>query len=272
MNCKRIENAVATVLYFAGLKEKEKPGFVYNLPKSFVADYAIVKDIFAREEFTVADRKKLLAVYSVADHTSGKIEGICSCDSSAHGCEFCQKMRKAAEKDSSIICGYCYDYTQEERWWNTLLRHAMNLEIMATVEFTQEELKALPITELFRVNSSGDTENVIHAKNMIRIIYDNPESACGYWTKNIPAVDRAIDEIGKPANMIYIQSSIRINKPDKMSKYADYLFTVYSPDRIAAAMQSGACECNGKKCMACGFKCYKGLWPRGAEIAEKLRT
>lgn len=242
--------------------------------KKFINDYNIVTGILDKgEKMTAIDRLQLLNVYSVSFHNDGKIEDTCSCDSSAHNCKFCLKMREAAEKDPTIICGLCYDWSQENYRRGVRNRHSLNLMIMATVEFTVEELAILPASAISRINSSGDTENEIHAKNMINFAYAHKYSRVAYWAKNKKAVISACDALGKPENLILVQSSIRINCPDALAKYFDYVFTVYvDKESTEKAIAGGACECNGKKCKDCGFKCYLGLWPKGANIAEHLRV
>ena len=248
---------------------KSKPD--YMPPKAYAKDAEIVHAILDKKELTAVDRAILITIYKSAYHDSGKIEGCTSCDSSAHGCEFCEKMRKAAEKDPSIICGKCYDVKQENYRLNVALRHALNLAIMASVSFTVEELRGIPVTPIIRINSSGDIDNVTHAENMIKIAIANPFAHCALWSKNVPCVEKAFDKVGKPENMVFVQSSIHINKADKRSRYADYTFTVYTPDRIEQAFASGSMTCNGRKCRECGYKCYFGTWEKGSDIAEVLR-
>lgn len=236
-------------------------------------DKAMVDAILAKgiDNLTAVDRMQLLNVYKVSYHDTGKIEGTFSCDSSCHGCTFCQQMRKAAEKDPSIICGRCYDARQEEYRTNVKNRHSLNLRIMASVSFTIDELKTLPSGMIDRINSSGDIENEIHAGNMLKYAIAHSASFVGFWTKNYKAMEKAIEKYGKPQNVIYIASSIHINKKATLPKYADYTFTVYDKEHIAEALNSESMECNGKKCKDCGYKCYFGTWPKGSDIAELLR-
>lgn len=239
----------------------------------FERDERIANEILSKgvDNLSKIDRLTLLSIYNVSYHDSGKIEGISSCDSSCHGCTFCQRMRKAAEKDPTIICGKCYDYKLELLRSAMMKRHMLNLKIMSTVPFEIDELATLPLTNIARIDSSGDIENDIHAENMIKLIIAHPYSHVGFWTKNTPCVDRAIDKFGKPSNMVYIESDLHINGSGKHSRYADYTFTVYTADMIETVLANGACECNGKKCKECGFKCYLHAWENGANIAERLR-
>ena len=245
-----------------------------NNSKKLLQDIDRILPILEKDSYDVthAEALILLTVYNVSFHDSGKIEGICSCDSSCHGCTFCQKMCAAAKEDPEIICGMCYDDAQETRWKDTERRHMLNLAIMSHVLFTVDELRILPGSGIARINSSGDIENLTHARNMIRYAKAHPDSKVGIWSKNFPVVEKAFDIEGKPANVVYVASSPRINHPVKRPKYADYTFTVYStPEKVVEALRRGACECNGKKCLECGFKCYFGMWPAGADIAELLR-
>lgn len=246
---------------------------VETTPK-FMKDFQRVKELLFKETLTQADKFELLNIYQVNYHEGGKIEGTFSADSSAHGCEFCTKMRELAAKDPTIICGLCYDADQEYKRPTVILRHNLNLLIISSVAFTLDEFKALKrIYGILRINSSGDIENDIHADNMTLLALANLDTAIvGLWAKNVPAVERSFDKFGKPANLIFVQSSPRIGIKSKRSKYADYVFTVY-PDKktLEAALKLGSMECNGRKCKECGYKCYYGLWPKGSDIAEYLR-
>lgn len=240
----------------------------------FERDQQTVDAILAKgtENLTHFDRIALLAVYQTSYHDSGKIEGVTSCDSSCHGCTFCEKMRKAAESDPSIICGECYDAKQEDYRTSVKNRHMLNLRIMSSVLFEVEELAILPTTAITRINSSGDIENVTHAQNMIRFAKAHPHSKVAIWAKNYDTVTKAFDLEGKPENVLYIASSYRIDKPVTLPQWADNTFTVYStPEKVLDALEAGAGECNGKKCRECGYKCYLGGWTHGQDIAELLR-
>lgn len=250
----------------------------YNdLPNTVKKIVDSIGDIIARAEkdpYSVTHSEALLALscYHCAIHDKGKIENIMSLDSACGGCTFCHNMRAAAENNPDIICGRCYDAAQEKYRIGMYWRHAMNLLIMSTILFSVDELTFLPAAELIRINSSGDIENVTHARNMIRYAKAHPAARVALWAKNIAAVKKAFDIEGKPQNMIFVFSSYFINKPIKRPEYADYVFTVYNDkNAVNAALASGAMECNGKKCKDCGYKCYRALWPIGANIAELLR-
>ena len=233
-----------------------------------------VEEILNKEEIKHYDRMELLRIYNVVYHETGKIEGIYSLDSSATNCGFCATMRKYAAEhpELNIVCGMCYDFAQEQYRFSALNRHTLNLVIMENVEFTIEELSTLPCGELARVNSSGDSSNDIYAANMIKFCFAHPFSKTAIWSKHTITYIHAIEKYGKPENVVMIQSSLFVDKAVKLAKYFDYVFTVYKDkEAVKKALDSGACECNGKKCRDCGYKCYYGLWSKGANIAELLR-
>lgn len=235
---------------------------------------------------TLSDEEKtiLLKIVVINYHDIHKIAGAYSCDSSAHNCEFCKKMQKAAENNPAHICGYCYDMRQENRMPSVMNAHTLNLFILSVVPFSVEDWKRRPITKklkgflenFLRINSAGETENQIHAENMINLIYANPRFHSGYWGKNYGDIGKGFDHIGKPKNCRYVQSSPIIGKPAKRSKWADLVFTVYPDEEsLQKALDEGGVECNGKMCAQCGWKCYLppelGGWPDGSNVCELLR-
>lgn len=248
----------------------------------FERENRIVKEILAKEEITFADRIQLLAIYQTPYHEGGKIAGLQSCDSSAHGCGFCQKMIAAAEKGrkdgKKIICGSCYDIKQENYRTGVKNRHGLNLLIMSSVLFTEEELATLAIyTPFARFNSSGDIENVIQARNYLRIAKSHKNTRFTFWFKNLAAVNKAVQLEGKPENVLFIYSDPIINgsvKPEiffKAFAWIDYIFVVSEKELVNSFLEAGYNECNGKKCMECGYACYTGSWKKHTCIVEKLR-
>ena len=250
----------------------------WPLSKKFVAEEKIILDILANGtgNLTSSDRMMALRILQTPYHESGKIEGCHSCDSSAHGCDFCKKMRKAAEINPLIICGYCYDWALEEERSNVGPRHALNMLIMKLVEFEEDELAILPINGLLRGNSAGDMDNATQALNFLKVAKTHPYVDCALWAKNTKAVGEAVDYYGKPENLRLIQSSPIIGKPSPLAPHFDNTFTVYrSKAETLERIANGANACNGAKCLVCGYKCYysekKGGWKPGTDIAETLR-
>lgn len=262
---KKIENRV-TVSF-------KNVSFVLGVSCSFDRDYSRVVQILDGHELTASDRYELLRIYQVSYHDDGKIELASSCDSSCHGCGFCQAMTKKAESDPLHICNYCYDRAQEDRWYTVRNRHALNMLIMSTVLFTVDELRSLNMVNILRVNSSGDCPNVTYAMNMINIAYAHEWVNVGMWAKNTVAVKAACRKLGKPSNLTLVQSAERIGEIPEREEFFDYVFVVFPDEETTRrAIKNGACECNGRKCLECGFKCYRKGWAEGSVIAEVLRA
>lgn len=234
------------------------------------------------DAMTAADRRELLGLVNVAYHKDkSKIEGLFSIDGSA-ACGFCQRMRKAAEDNILLICGGCYaaaDVWKEAAW----RRHKLNARILSSVLFTVDELNwlALPQRAQVRINEDGDTVNETHGRNIIRIFRAFPACAFGYWYKNVPAVDAALKAEGitkredRPQNVRFVQSSLFIGFAARPVWFTDCVFTVYpDAETTAEAVAAGAWECNGRRCRACGFHCYRPELNGGnvVFIAEVLRA
>lgn len=246
--------------------------FTLGKSKKFDRDFIAVYRLLSKANPTATDRIELLSLFNSSWHDDGKIELATSIDSSFNGCEFCQKMRKAAESDPTIICGSCYDAAQEARWINTRNRHGLNLLIMSAMDYTEDELRIIRASQHTRVNSSGETPNEIYARNNIRIAKINRPYKFGYWGKNTSPIQQAVEDLGKPENLALVQSSIHIGKADKIKKYFDYVFTVYPDEQSTlAAIRAGASPCNGKKCKDCCWKCYEKKH-NSKNIAECLRV
>lgn len=235
------------------------------------------------ENLSPAERLELLQLVNIAYHESGKIEGAASIDSTAY-CDFCEKMRGAAECNPLIICGMCYAYA--ESWKEAARRrHQLNARILSSVLFTRAELSTIGIpSKVCRINEDGDIVNATHARNVLRIIATHKGVYFGFWYKNAAAVAAGLAAEGiktttdKPRNACFVQSSILIGFPAVPQWFTDVVFTVY-PDKETTlqAIASGAHECNGRKCDTCGWNCYHAKKARRAagevqHVAEYLRT
>lgn len=245
--------------------------FVLGKYEKFDRDFYRVKEILDKGDLSERERATLLTIYETSWHVDGKIEDITSCDSSCNGCDFCKRMLKLGETEPTIICAWCYDKKQEGRWIAVRNRHGLNMLIMMSVEFTEDELRRVKVTDITRINSSGDTPNVTYALNMLRLAYVNPFFRFGYWAKNTAPIIEACDRIGKPSNIILVQSALYMGKIVPIKRYFDYLFVVFPDEETTLeAIRNGASPCNGKKCKDCGFKCYYGTH-KGKVIAECAR-
>lgn len=230
-------------------------------------------EVEAEEEKHII-RIKALAVYQVPYHGSGKIEGLQSMDSTSE-CGFCKAMQEHAKEDSDCICGLCYAAAEGKYRTNVSRRHGLQAKIMSGFDFTEEELAMLPIhTQAVRFDEDGDLTGAVMAVNYFRTCKAFPDVKFALWCKNAAAAMAAYRQEGKPKNLTLIYSDPKINGTKGLvidMTVFDHVFTVYEKSNIKAAIESGSNECNGKKCMQCGYKCYMGGWKAGTNIAELLR-
>ena len=212
----------------------------------------------------------LIVGQAIAYHSSGKIEGLHSLDTACRNNDFCPAMQACG--DPCVICTYCYTLSM---WDSATAAHAIIGEILSQVEFTREEAALVPVPGLIvRYNSDGEIINETHARNLIRIAAAHQLTTFAVWTKRPALLNQAITEEGKPGNLVCGISSIRINTPaDAPFPWVDFVFTVYTPEGMRAALARREHECNGRKCIACGFRCYHAARTNGGPlyVAEALR-
>lgn len=195
----------------------------------------------------------MLLCKAVSYHDSGKIEGLHSLDTACSNNEFCPKMQRTP--DPAIICGYCYT---ESMWEAARFAHHITGEILSGMELTTAEAAMITIPALrLRFNSDGELINHTHVVNLLRIAATHPATNFAVWTKRPGILNAAIKQEGKPANLICGVSSPMINTPFKERfSWCDFVFTVYTPAGMVQALARGEYECNGRKCLECGFHCY----------------
>lgn len=197
-----------------------------------------VKNIVTLESFS-----KKYGVRFTEKHT-GKMENMLSLSTAVSANKFCQ----ARQKKAGCICKKCYAQAMTKRYNALNKKLIKNYEILTTILIPVEEWPLLNV-QICRIESFGDVANVIQAKNYINLVKKNPRVRFAAWSKNIAIWSKAFDEIGKPENLVFIQSSEKINVPAKRANdYVDYVFTVYSED-------GESINCGARHCFTCQH-CY----------------
>lgn len=204
----------------------------------------------ANETYTSAEYTIFVHALWIVNHMSNKLEGICSISSSVHDNCFC----KARQAIKNCICSHCYAHSQQQRHTGLKEHNILNGIILRNVLIPVKFFKLLVIIfPYLRIESFGDTANVIQARNYIRIIKAFPGKRCAIWSKNIAIWEKAFTAEGKPKNTTYVHSSSFMNKPDNidLSRYwfVDHIFTVY--DKQYAKEHNIIINCGGKKCLEC---------------------
>ena len=150
-------------------------------------------------------------------------------------------------------CYGCYSIRMMKRYKNAKDRFQKNTDAMNNVLLPSVALPRINAS-IFRFNAHGEIDNVIHARNFLRIAKHNPRTQFTLWTHDPKKVIAAIkEEGGKPDNLILIYSSQKLNKIDKLPMHFDKVFTCYTKDYIKN--NTVDINCGEKKCFDC-MTCY----------------
>ena len=195
---------------------------------------------------------------------SGKMAGILAISTSVIENAVCQ----ARAKIKGSVCEKCFALSTVKRYGALAAHLALNLERLAGADLTPAQVPYINGT-LCRFEAFGDLANVTHAKNYIRIAAANPHCTFALWTKNPGFLKKAIDELGKPANLIVVLSSFHLNKIDSAAAFpfVDHVFTVYDAETIER--ENVEINCGARDCMGCR-RCYT-VGNADFYISEKLK-
>ena len=201
---------------------------------------------------------KLVSCIWVVNHKANKLEGICSISSSVHDNIFCKARRLIKD----CICSHCYAHNQQAYQTGLKEHNILNGIILRNILIPVKAFKLLVIIfPSLRIESFGDVQNVIQARNYIRIIKAFPRKRCAIWSKNLLIWEQAFMLEGKPNNTTYVHSSSKVNVVDvidtKRFYFVDHVFTVF--DKKYAKQHNIIINCGGRKCMDCIRKrinCY----------------
>lgn len=195
-----------------------------------------------------------------------------------------KQLVKILEKEGCpiCICAFCYAY--RDLSGSGIVSENKNVKFAAVGRYLSEKIRnynELPIVVGFygtdglrheRIESFGDTRNVIQARNYLRIM-NKPENKAvifSVWTKNPEHWYQAMLIEGRPENLKMILSSAYVNRPDidTAIRYNQLLpgmfnsvFTVWTAN--AMKRENITLNCCGserdkiipRKCMNC-LNCY----------------
>ena len=195
-----------------------------------------------------------------------KLNGINSLSTSCLDNRFCiERMKKA-----DCICSHCYASTQQKTQLALQDRNIINGVILRNIIIPVRAWKRFfnpaNISKFFRIESFGDVQNVTQAINYINFMQAFPRVHFAVWTKNTGIWHFAMQDAGKPENMVYIVSSDSVNKPNTWTEKTfgniDHVFTVY--DKKYIAENNVVINCGGRSCMEC-IKRRQGCYFRNTE-------
>ena len=152
---------------------------------------------------------------------SGKLAGIISINTPTSTNPFCQAMQK---KDS--VCKSCYAQRYEKLRPNIVEAFKRNLFLSERVLLPQE-IPAIN-KQIARFASYGELINMMLFINLLRIALANPRTIFTLWTKRYRIVQRVLNVLGKPDNLILIYSSPIVGKVSALPKGFDKVFTAFA--------------------------------------------
>ena len=179
-------------------------------------------------------------------HT-GKMNGMISLSTSTRDNPFCQSMQK-----TDAICKKCFAKNCERMYGDRKMpleeRVVQSWKKNGDILSTEKNVSLLVNASYFRFHSFGELINKQHALNFFSICRQNPDTNFALWTKrpNLVEVER------KPANMILIYSSPKINVVSELPEGFDKVFTVFETKYINDNNININCE---NSCISCR-KCY----------------
>jgi hypothetical protein len=190
---------------------------------------------------------------SITTH-EGKMKGINSISTSCLDNKYCLARMKAGDS----VCAHCFAESllsyRQGLGDNCIINGKVLRSVVIPVEAFKQAKNFEPLlnAQIFRIESFGDVENVTQAINYIHLIRAYPLVFFGVWSKNYKVWVKAFEQEGKPDNMSFVISSVKMNVPEKVKEYADHVFTVYD---LEHAKQEKHINCP-LSCIHCQ-KCYR---------------
>jgi hypothetical protein len=187
----------------------------------------------------------------VSDSMSGKMSGIPSISTSCLVNPICQQRMK----DGSSICAHCFAETTLRRYTAAGKAMESNFYLLSESVLPLDLLPVFANVAIVRIESFGDVANINQAINYANICKVNPSVMFAWWSKNMPIIKKAFDIVGKPSNVVMVESSEKLNHAKaKSNEYVDKVFTVY--DKQTIADENIEINCGARCCATCR-NCYR---------------
>jgi hypothetical protein len=224
------------------------------------------KEITVNGKAYTLKKSKFCINYSpvcVSDYMSGKMFGIPSISTSCLVNPICQKRMK----DGESICAHCFAEATLSRYKAAGQNAESNYHLLTESVLPLEMLPVFCNVALVRIESFGDVANVTQAINYANICKVNPSVHFAWWSKNMSIIKKAFDIVGKPQNVIMVESSEKLNVAKAPStEYVDKVFTVYDAKTIESENININC---GARCCATCRRCYSAETEK--VVSEKLK-
>lgn len=211
-----------------------------------------------RSKYTMND-----SPVAISDYMGGKMENVPSISTSCEENPICIARMKAGDS----ICAHCFADVTVRRYTELGKNCAANYDLLTNEVLPVEMLPRFkPEVSIARIESFGDIGNITQAVNYINMIKANPHVTFAWWTKNAWLVNDAIDLVGKPKNVILVESSEKLNVQKEISANFDKVFTVYDQAHITS--EGVKINCGARGCDTCR-RCYSKR--TGSVVNEKLK-
>lgn len=199
-------------------------------------EYALKKSKFCINESPV----------HVSDSMSGKMTGIPSISSSC----LCNPICIQRMKDGNSVCAHCFAEATLTRYKAAGAAMESNYKLLTDSVLPLDMLPVFCNVSIARIESFGDVANVTQAINYANICKVNPNVRFAWWTKNAAILKKAFDIVGKPANVVIIESAPKLDTEITASnEYVDKTFTVYTK------ADADFINCGARCCATCR-RCY----------------
>ena len=268
---KQIETKYAAMLHVKDQEGYTKATKEAAACKLFAKLYKDFKEGATLPLFSCSYSFNLSPLY-ISENMSGKMEGILSASTCCLCNGNCRLNRSLPinENGNGCICADCFAVDTQNNYLSLLDHTVYNTAILASQILPREMFPHFYSVDIFRLESFGDLVNKIQAINYLLFAYENPNTTFTIWTKNPDILDAAIQEYGKPENLICIVSSKYKNEIAEANySWIDHIFTVWdNREKAEAAGVQINCRAivNGvevdkcRKCMRCYTKGNKDFY------------
>lgn len=183
----------------------------------------------------------------VSDNMSGKMDGIPSISTSC----VCNPICIARMKNGNSICAKCFAVGTIKHYGALGKALESNFHLLNDSVLDLDLLPRFKSSvEIVRIESFGDVASVTQAINYANICKVNPHVTFAWWSKNMSIIQKAFDIVGKPSNVIMVESAPLMDTEINPSQpCVDKTFTVYTK-------MSDNINCGKRSCMKCR-RCYR---------------
>jgi hypothetical protein len=183
----------------------------------------------------------------VSDNMSGKMDGIPSISTSC----VCNPICIARMKNGNSICAKCFAVATIKHYGALGKALESNFHLLNDSVLDLDLLPRFKSSvEIVRIESFGDVASVTQAVNYANICKVNPNVTFAWWSKNMSIIKKAFDIVGKPNNVIMVESAPMLDTEIQPScDIVDKTFTVYTK-------MSHNINCGKRSCMKCR-RCYR---------------